>query len=286
MAQATLSDRLRSTHTGSPQFHAVRALHGGEQRTIPQPEVREERPVDEASLARALEIAGDAPDASSMHAALQQVAEWAGCERFIAARAPRFPGNPASLIIASSYSEPWLERYTTHRLQLIDPTVRHLGRAVRPFRWSEALEQLQGPARRRADAMMLDASRHGLSDGWTFPIGSRTGLMAAVGMGGEGPYDWNEAAIAMIWGALGELMTRAIAHEGSPHRPNELPTMPKREREILMLLAEGLTSRGVAERLDIAANTVDWHITQLIERLGARNRQHALVLAMRSGIIF
>jgi DNA-binding CsgD family transcriptional regulator len=54
-----------------------------------------------------------------------------------------------------------------------------------------------------------------------------------------------------------------------------------RQREILTLLAAGLTTIEVAERLVLSKHTVDAHIRNMLGRLGARSRTHALALALR-----
>ena len=58
-----------------------------------------------------------------------------------------------------------------------------------------------------------------------------------------------------------------------------------RENEVLGLLAQGASTTEVARRLEIAEKTVRIHIGNLLEKLGARDRTHALVIALHRGII-
>jgi DNA-binding NarL/FixJ family response regulator len=58
-----------------------------------------------------------------------------------------------------------------------------------------------------------------------------------------------------------------------------------REREILALLAEGLSNRAVGERLGIAERTVKFHVGEILARLGATNRAQAVAIAKQRGII-
>jgi DNA-binding NarL/FixJ family response regulator len=70
---------------------------------------------------------------------------------------------------------------------------------------------------------------------------------------------------------------------------NPLHQLTRREREVLSLMAEGLTDRGIAERLFVTPNTVETHIRHIISKLGlpatsADNRRVRAVLAyLRSG---
>jgi DNA-binding NarL/FixJ family response regulator len=71
--------------------------------------------------------------------------------------------------------------------------------------------------------------------------------------------------------------------------PSPLDRLTLREREVLALMAEGLTDYGIAERLYVTPNTVETHVRHIILKLGlpatrADNRRVRAVLAyLRSG---
>jgi len=58
-----------------------------------------------------------------------------------------------------------------------------------------------------------------------------------------------------------------------------------REREILALLAEGLSNRAAGERLGITERTVKFHVAEILARLGASNRAQAVAIAQARGIV-
>jgi DNA-binding NarL/FixJ family response regulator len=64
-----------------------------------------------------------------------------------------------------------------------------------------------------------------------------------------------------------------------------LPSISNREREILDLLAQGLTGEAVAVRLVISAETVKTHIRNAMNKLEATTRVHAIAIALREGYI-
>ena len=64
-----------------------------------------------------------------------------------------------------------------------------------------------------------------------------------------------------------------------------LPSISNREREILDLLAQGLTGEAVAARLVISAETVKTHIRNAMNKLEATTRVHAIAIALREGYI-
>jgi DNA-binding NarL/FixJ family response regulator len=61
--------------------------------------------------------------------------------------------------------------------------------------------------------------------------------------------------------------------------------LSKREREIMDLLAQGLTGEQVAERLVLSAETVKTHIRNAMAKLEAHTRVHAIAIALREGFI-
>jgi DNA-binding NarL/FixJ family response regulator len=63
------------------------------------------------------------------------------------------------------------------------------------------------------------------------------------------------------------------------------PALSKREREVMDLLAQGLTGEQVAERLFLSAETVKTHIRNAMGKLEAHTRVHAIAIALREGYI-
>lgn len=66
--------------------------------------------------------------------------------------------------------------------------------------------------------------------------------------------------------------------------PSVLDELTEREREVLDLLAQGLTNQGIGEKLFISANTVKRHLKSVFEKLGVSNRAAAAALVTRDGV--
>jgi two-component system, NarL family, nitrate/nitrite response regulator NarL len=58
-----------------------------------------------------------------------------------------------------------------------------------------------------------------------------------------------------------------------------------RERDVLKLLAEGMDTPAMADRLGIATHTVQWHVRHVIEKLGVHSKLQAVIAAARIGLI-
>ncbi|MBN1204023.1 MAG: response regulator transcription factor [Myxococcaceae bacterium] len=58
-----------------------------------------------------------------------------------------------------------------------------------------------------------------------------------------------------------------------------------REREVLALLAEGLSNKAIADRLDISEHTAKFHVNAVLAKLGVQRRTEAVVRAARMGLV-
>ncbi|GAA3303062.1 MULTISPECIES: response regulator [Dactylosporangium] len=66
-----------------------------------------------------------------------------------------------------------------------------------------------------------------------------------------------------------------------PQEPDEFKHLTEQERKILVLVAEGLTNREIAERMFLAEKTVKNYVSSLLAKLGLERRTQAAVLASK-----
>lgn len=57
--------------------------------------------------------------------------------------------------------------------------------------------------------------------------------------------------------------------------------LSRRERQVMALVAEGLSYKVIGAKLFIAENTVSSHVCRVVRKLGAKNATHAVVLLER-----
>ncbi len=81
-----------------------------------------------------------------------------------------------------------------------------------------------------------------------------------------------------------EIASRALREMMRPAEP-ALEPLSEREREVLVLLAQGASNKDIAERLVITEGTVKNHVSNLLAKLQAENRTQAADIARRRGLV-
>ena len=84
-------------------------------------------------------------------------------------------------------------------------------------------------------------------------------------------------------------------HAGKRHVPSDVAArlaehmadddLTTRELEVLRLIRDGYRNKQIADQLAIAETTVNFHIKNLVDKLGANDRTHAVTIAVRRGLL-
>jgi DNA-binding NarL/FixJ family response regulator len=81
------------------------------------------------------------------------------------------------------------------------------------------------------------------------------------------------------------LLHRLRSSSSPEDAATELERLTDRELEVLRLMAQGATNLEIADQLFVSERTVKSHIGSIFNKLGARDRAAAIVLAFRSGLV-
>ena len=143
----------------------------------------------------------------------------------------------------------------------------------------------------------IDIARKLLAEGSATAVilytghGERSLLLEALDAGARGflvkeaPLDDLARAIRTICGGGTYVDPTLAGLLAGPEATERLPTVTKREREILRLLADGMRNEEVARRLSISPLTVRSHVKNAMHKLEADTRTEAVAKALRESLI-
>ena len=122
-----------------------------------------------------------------------------------------------------------------------------------------------------SDAELLYSGLDSGARGYALKAGSMEELVAAIEQIVAGGGSYVDPRLDRIL-----LSPRATAH---------VPQLSPREREIMHLMAEGMTAEAIGDKISVSVETVRTHVRNVIRKLQARNRVHAIAIALERGEI-
>ncbi|MGH8808277.1 MAG: autoinducer binding domain-containing protein [Noviherbaspirillum sp.] len=191
------------------------------------------------------------------------------------------PISRPSVAMFNNYSEQWQQCYNARGYLQIDPTVQHALKSTLPIVWSNRLfESAQG--------MWEDARGHGLRFGWAQASRDASGAVGLLTLARSAEQltaaELAENQARMSWltqyahAAMARLLTPKLA-------PETQVVLTAREKEVLRWTAEGKTAYEVSLILSVAERTVNFHINNVVAKLGTSNKTQAAVKAAALGML-
>jgi DNA-binding NarL/FixJ family response regulator len=81
------------------------------------------------------------------------------------------------------------------------------------------------------------------------------------------------------------LVAEYVGHHAAPLDPTPLNQLTDREREVMELVAQGLSNKEIAERLFLSPATVKTHVSRILSKLHTRDRAQLVVIAYETGLV-
>ena len=186
-------------------------------------------------------------------------------------------------VMTNNFPRAWQRRYLRRGYHAIDPTVEYAKTGVEPMTWSRELfaaEALQDLSR--------DAGAIGFNHGWTQPLHDARGrfgmLTLARGEAAIGAAELQSKLPMMQW--LAQVVHDRLFAEFLAWQRNEtIGRLTERELACLRLAADGGTAGEISAATGVAERTVNFHMANAIDKLGATNKTHAVALALRLGVL-
>lgn len=190
--------------------------------------------------------------------------------------------------ILTNYPDQWMKLYTEKSQQRNDPVVSYIIAKNAPIYWSHlmTLDQFKTAEQQ---LLMQQATQHGLVNGLSVPIHSVSGDIAvfSLAIDTEGPKGVNLLDDALPYANIFamHLFERYILVLEDEFLVEKKVTLSERQKQCLFWACQGKTSWEIAMILEIKERTVEFHLNNATRKLGAANRQHAVSIASKKGLI-
>lgn len=191
------------------------------------------------------------------------------------------PVSRPSVAMFNNYSEEWQQCYQARGYLQIDPTVQHALKSTLPIVWSNRLFE-------PAQDLWEEARGHGLQHGWAQASRDANGAVGLLTLARSveqlTPAELMANQSKMSWltqyahAAMARLLTPRLA-------PETLVVMTAREKEVLRWTAEGKTAYEISQILTVSERTVNFHINNVVAKLGTSNKTQAAVKAAALGML-
>jgi LuxR family transcriptional activator of rhlAB and lasB len=203
-----------------------------------------------------------------------------GFDFFVYAVCEAVPFTRPKMHVFSNYPTPWLQRYKESNYAVADPTIRHCRCSNEPLRWSQEL--FDG-----CPQLWSDANDHQLRIGVTQPSCKVGGGIALLSLSRTNKTidDTEFETLKPIIKAFTETVCSWIFKlDETLNTPLDIELRQK-EKEVLRWAADGKTSEEIGRILNVTADTVNFHLRNVQNKLGACNRVQAVTYAVAQGYL-
>jgi LuxR family transcriptional activator of bioluminescence operon len=190
--------------------------------------------------------------------------------------------------ILTNYSEQWMKNYLKQNKKKTDPVVAYMISKNAPVRWDQLIT-LDEFKTSEQQLLMQQASEHGLVNGLSVPVHSVSGyigvLSLAIDIEGNDGCKLLEEALPYAHIFAMHLFEQYLTILAKEYLIETEVKLTAREEECLFWACEGKTSWEMSQILNIKERTVEFHLNNSVKKLGATNRQHAVAIATKKGVI-
>lgn len=204
---------------------------------------------------------------------------------YMAVKLPRGVSGSPEDTLRSNYPAAWITRYLERGYRFYDPVVVSGAASRVPFRWGQGAFMSRF---NKAERLVFHEAREfDITEGYCVPVAGPAGdiglfsVAAATRAELDDVVDEAAPAIQLFVVQLFDEVIRGLqAVEETSERP-----LSNRERECLLWTSEGMTTERVAERVKLSESAVNYHLGNASRKLGAYNKHHAAIIALRERLI-
>jgi DNA-binding CsgD family transcriptional regulator len=192
------------------------------------------------------------------------------------------------VFIFFNMSSKWIERYLEMGYHEVDPIKNYYPTNNIPWIWNVKYDWSK--IDNNAVEFMKDIQSHGYTGGLCIPLFSAQNTRGFINFVTRNPsledlyisLDGPAAQVVFILRYVQEEISRVSL---SNEEIINLNPLSARQKEVLLWVGEGLTSKGIGEILGISYRTVDSYLEEIQQKLGVSNRQQAVTRAVSLGYV-
>ncbi len=186
-------------------------------------------------------------------------------------------------LIRQNFPEDWAKKYISQQYSRIDPVLEQSRREAKPFHWFDVDKKLNLSTVQKQ--FLAELKQAGLTDGIAVPVFGPMGTIAYFGLGciGDALMLTDEQELELQFACLqthNRYFELAHIDTSEPRKP-----LSPREKQVLSLVAAGLSNNYIADRLGITENTVDTMLRRAFAKLNVNNRISAVLKGIGCGLI-
>lgn len=186
-------------------------------------------------------------------------------------------------IMLNNYPQAWQQRYMEQQYVKVDPTVQHCMVSLKPLVWSSQYTHTQAEK-----DFWEEARSYGLNVGWAQSsrdfIGTRGMLTLARSSDQLSEKEQKAQYTNMYW--LTQTVHSSIAKIVNDVEFSQFNLyLTNREKEVLRWTAEGKTSAEIAQILGVSERTINFHLSNSMQKLNVNNKISAAIRAVMLGLL-
>lgn len=205
------------------------------------------------------------------------------------------PGRDSLIYFYATSPREWSSLYEERAYIEVDPRIQNALDNSGPTPWDTETAVARAPVRQRERVMRFldDASRYDIRSGvsWGLRNPENNGILLAFNTPDRA---FGPARLRSLEANIGDILTfgtyfheffmRNFVEVGIPSRLRGA-VLTDREVSMLAHVARGLTAEDIAHKFDITVRTVRHHVDSARTKMGALNREEAVAIAAKAGLI-
>lgn len=197
------------------------------------------------------------------------------------------PTRSSQLYVFATLPSRWLKLYESNDYVEVDPRLDISFDRSTISTWNGSELRGQNP---RLDQFLLDAAAFGIRSGACFTLHNAYNDRVMIGYNSSRETTTAQdiephlGALYAFGVHFQEIFLRSVIEKGLPSRLRGA-RLTRRELEALSYVAKGLTAQDIAPKMSISARTVRFHVDAACTKMGVLNREEAIALAVKGGLI-